>query len=295
MNLPLPTLLLPLFSAMIYALAAVHLKNAMRHGAGPWRVTFVANVSKALLALCFIPLGFEPIAWGQIYQPLLAGLLFFLGQILTFLALAKGDVSVATPMLGTKTVMVALFSFFIFGTTLPLAWVLGAVLTAVAVALLGSDRFKIRREMWPTLLLAWASACSFAMTDLLVQEWTPAWGAGGFLPIMFGFSGLLSLGMLPFFRSPIYMMPAPARFPFWLGSFLISLQAMGMALALGLYGHATAANIVYSSRGLWSILLVWLLGRLLQNSEATAGGKIMFRRLIGSLLIIAAIILVVSG
>lgn len=296
MTTPLPTILLPMGSAFLYALAAVYLKNAIRFGVGPWRVTFVANLAMALVACSMLPLGGnQPVDWTLFYQPVLAATCFFAGQILTFLALAKGDVSVATPMLGTKTIMVAFFGLFLFNHAVPIAWIAGAVLTAVAVALLGGGGFRWESGVWKTLLLAWASACSFALCDILVQEWAPIWGAGYFIPMVFGLTAFYSLGLIPFFREPLWRIPKPARIPFLLGSSLVAVQAIGIAIAISIYGHATAANIVYSSRGLWSVLLVWVLGRFLQNEEGRVGRKVMTRRLIGASLILAAIVLVILG
>ena len=46
-------------------------------------------------------------ALAQFYQPVLVGLLFVVAQLFTFLALQKGDVSVVTPVLGSKVLLVA--------------------------------------------------------------------------------------------------------------------------------------------------------------------------------------------
>ena len=49
------------------------------------------------------------------WQPVVAGALFFAGQVFTLLALTTGDVSVATPVLGLKIVLVALLSVVLIG------------------------------------------------------------------------------------------------------------------------------------------------------------------------------------
>jgi hypothetical protein len=67
-----------------------------------------------------------------------------------------------------------------------------------------------------------------------------------------------------------------------------------MAYAIGTFGHATVVNIVYSSRGMWSVVLVWLVGHWFQNTErAEQGHTIMATRFAGSGLILAAIWIVV--
>src|SRR5688572_25946688 len=95
-------LLLPLASSVVYVAAALSLKRASEHGAGVWRSTFVMNLA---VALCFAVLlldgraGPGPRPW---WQPVMIGLLFMGGQALTMIALSRGDVSVATPVMGTK-------------------------------------------------------------------------------------------------------------------------------------------------------------------------------------------------
>jgi hypothetical protein len=66
-----------------------------------------------------------------------------------------------------------------------------------------------------------------------------------------------------------------------------------MGVALSYFGNATAVNIVFSSRGIWSVLIVWRFGALFDNKESFAGKSAMFARLAGSTLLFAAIALVI--
>ena len=72
----------------------------------------------------------------------------------------------------------------------------------------------------------------------------------------------------------------------------IGISSGGIALTLGIWGNATAVNIVYSTRGLFSVLVVWLAGHWFANTERQAGRAVLVSRLIGALLILAAIALV---
>ena len=80
-----------------------------------------AKFLKTLLAA-----GGNPWQWQWFWQPLAAACLFIAGQTLTFLALERGDVSIATPVLGSKTIYVAWFSSLL-GARLP--WLGARVLT----------------------------------------------------------------------------------------------------------------------------------------------------------------------
>ena len=47
-------------------------------------------------------------------------------------------------------------------------------------------------------------------------------------------------------------------------------------------GEATAVNVVYSARGLWSVIAVWTLGHLFGNDERGHGAGVMRARLLGA-------------
>jgi len=61
-----------------------------------------------------------------------------------------------------------------------------------------------------------------------------------------------------------------------------------------MFGDATAMNVVYSARGVWSVAAVWLIGHWFANTEAQLGGGVFRGRLAGALLMTSAIVLVVS-
>jgi hypothetical protein len=63
-------------------------------------------------------------------------------------------------------------------------------------------------------------------------------------------------------------------------------------LAIGIWRQPTAVNIVYSSRGLVSVILVWAIGHWFHNAEQQLGRRALGYRMVGALLMIAAIVLV---
>ncbi|MEO7933641.1 MAG: DMT family transporter [Chthoniobacterales bacterium] len=287
----MPLILLPLIASLGYALASLGLKRCLDYGIGPWRTTFVVNVMAGLLFLPMLAWGKHWPGWENIHQPLLAGLGFFIGQIFTFRAIARGDVSIVTPVLGLKSMLIAVICAVILRENIPPGWWLASALSVIAVALL-ADRTPTRiKAVQATVLLAFISASAFSVTDVMVQRWTPIWSAGFFIPIMFATVALLSFTLIPIFNHPLHQIPRDGWK--WLlgGSFLLCAQALVMACAIGIYGHATAINIVYSCRGVWTIALVWIVGHWFGNDERHVGKVILIRRLIGAVLLVAAIAL----
>ena len=293
MNFP-THLLLPLASSFGYVAGVLLLKRCAAFGVGVWRTTFVSNV---MMGLCLAPLwvlGGAAVPGGVWWQPVLSGTLFFLGQIATFVALERGDVSVATPVLGLKIILVAFFSAVLLPDAVPLAWWVAAGLSTGAIVLLNRrpPGAAAGRSMAVSIGAAALAALAFAATDVLVQKWAPGWGIGRYLPVMFGWVAVLSVGLVPVFSAPLHKVER-AAWP-WLGAgaVLLALQAAGMAVTLGVFGDATAANIVYSSRGLWSVLAVWWVGHWFYNEERHLGGAVLRMRLWGAGLMLAAIVLV---
>lgn len=285
----------PLLTALGYAVAALLLKRALQLGAGEWRTLFISNLA---MGVCFSPLWFFEghFRFDLLWQPVAASILFFLGQLFTFLAIGRGDVSVATPVMGCKAVFVAFFAVFLFHKQLSVELWIGAALTAVAVTLLGSrSRGETHhRHVGRTVIYAALSAASFALTDVIVSFYAPDWGVGKFVPLIFNLVALYSFSFVPFFRKPLRATPA-ASWP-WLiwGSILLAVQASGMALCLAITGRPTEVNIVYNSRGIFSVVIVWIVGHWFHSTEQHLGSAVLSRRLAGSVLLLIAIILILK-
>lgn len=295
-------LLLPLGAGFGYACGAIAIKRSLSCGiSGSW-VNVICN---AVMALFFQWLWLLPggaISPRLLLAPAVCGFLFFLGQICTFRAIATGDISVSTPLLGTKVVLVTLFSVFLLGKPLPVSWWGASVLATLGIAMISYTPGGSHRHLAQAVAWSLAAAALFALTDVLVQSWVPRVGYSRFAPVMFGVTGICSLFHLPTLlhrqrkpqRSDGVGEVAGTALP-WLfgGALLLAVQALGMYSAIGLYGSAALTNILYGSRCLWSVLLVWLLASLVPDRPA--GGDrsaVMFRRLIGALLLLSAMALV---
>ena len=291
-------LLFPCIASLLYVAAALFLKRAQQLGAGVLRTTFIANVAAALTFAALLPLGGSGQPWTQLWQPALVALLFIAGQVFSVLALSLGDVSVATPVLGAKTIFVAWFTTLLLATRLPWQLWCAAALSVAAIVLLnlapGTGTSARHRRLGRTLCFSMLAASSYALFDVLVQKWSPAWGAGRFLPIMFALSAAMSLAFVPFFRAPLREVPRAAWPSLAAGALFLALQSFALVSTVAFFGDATAVNVVYSARGVWSVAAVWLIGHWFANTEAQLGGSVLRWRLAGAALMTSAIVLVVT-
>jgi drug/metabolite transporter (DMT)-like permease len=285
-------LALPLGSAVVYVIAAMLMRRAADFGIGFWRTTFVASLVGVIIFAPLWLLG-GTFRADLLWQPALVALLFMLGSILNLISLDRGDVSIATPVLGIKIILVAVFTTLVGGQSVsPKLWI-AAVLSTAAIALLNRSRAAHHHHhVTTTILAAGGSAASFALFDVLVQRFSQDWGLGRFLPTMLGFVAIYSIGLMPRFPAPLSAIPAAGWKWLLAGCVLMAAQSLVFVASIAWFQEATAANVVYSSRGLWSVVAVWLIGHWFHNSEQQLGASVLRWRLVGSALLLAAIALV---
>jgi drug/metabolite transporter (DMT)-like permease len=285
---------LPLLASVLYVLGAMLIRRAADLGAGAWRTTVVNNFTTAAgFSVLWFALGGPVVNWGLLWQPALVAVLFLGGQILSFVALTRGDVSVATPIFSVKIIFVAVFGSWLLGEAV--GWRLwgAAGLAVAAVGLLHRPHPGAgHRHLGLTIIAAGGAAWCYALFDVLVRRWSPAWGVGRFLPVMMAFAALYSIPLLPLAMRR-RKRPMERRAWNWLlaGSITITAQALCFISALAIYGQVTRANILYATRAMWAVLAVWCIGHWFHNQERHQGTAVMRRRLIGAGLMIAAVAL----
>ena len=102
---------------------------------------------------------------------------------------------------------------------------------------------------------------------------------------------LLFLPKLPRPNSLHALLPHPSRTSTMAGSAVIGFQTSLVILVIGIFGHATATNVVYAARGLWAVLLEGAAG----GGAAANDRRILILRLTGAALLLAAVALAVGS
>jgi drug/metabolite transporter (DMT)-like permease len=291
MTIPL-YIILPLIAAVVYTIAAMLFKKVLENGANLWYINFLSNIVTCIFMLPIYFFGTHTGGPMPYVPALIISIFFIAGQAFSLIALKFGDVSVATPLLGTKVLMVALFTIILLGIPVPLLWWIASILAVIALLLLRGNDDKSRKSFIPTVVYSLLCALGFALSDIYIQKWAPVYGPDRLIFIVFIMVAVLSFAFIPLFWKTKMLFKSSVASWFALSIFCIAVQSVLVAVALSRFGNATAVNIAFSSRGMWSVLLIWFFGGLIGNKEHTLGRKIFWQRLAGSACILLAIILV---
>jgi len=258
----------------------------------PLTTLFFANMFAALIFSAFWGLGGTIPGWTSLHQPFVVAVLYCVGLGITFLAISHGDVSIATPVLGVKVILVAILLAVTGTEDLPASMFVAAALASLGIALIQWTSRGHRHHVLLTIVLAVVAATMFAYCDLVIQRWAPAWGTGRFLPIAFWFVGLLSLPLIPAVQWSLLRRREVAV---WLlpGACLMAMQAVCITFTLAIFGDAARVNVVYALRGMWAVGLAWLAGKIWGGGEAELTRTEIWQRLAGATLLTTAVIVAI--
>lgn len=285
-------LLLPFFAALIFATSSLCFKRAFVEGVSPARSLVQTNVALGLIFLPFFQFDSHRFVPAMMGWPMLAGTLFFVGQCCNFAALRFGDVSLVTPIMGSKVVLVALCSRWVFDFPLTRAHWVAAGLTSLGVFVLGATDLRKGRRLSLSLATALGSSMCFALVDTVIQRGSRDFGSFNSLSVLFATLAVLSAALWPWLGRG--QPPAPIKARGWLiaATGLTAAQGLLITLSIGIWQDATGVNVVYSLRGVWGVALIGMVGPWFGNTERhEAGTRILGVRFIGAGLILLAVVL----
>ncbi len=284
-------LALPMAAALMYAFGSLFFKRSLEHGITVLHALVVTNWCMMAVFVPFLLLDPGSHSWIELLQPLACALLFFLGNWLTFVALRRGDMSLVVPAMGTKPLFVALGAVAFFGRSVSQGMWLAAILAALGIYVLRRSDIlpgRNRASGLPPVLLS--SAC-FGFCDAGVEAWAPEFGDMGFLGYMFLIVALLSTLLLRLSGQSLMRADRSGMKALAIGSSILAAQGILVALAIVRHQNATGVNIVYSTRGLWSVAVVWLLGSRFRLGEEASDRSVFLFRLAGAGLMIVSVAL----
>ena len=180
----------------------------------------------------------------------------------------------ATPMLG------------FLGTVLGISQALGGISVGP-----DNDFQQMMGGLQGSLYVAFdTTALALSLFDVQLGMVRETWKGSEFLPIAFLAALILSCGLLPWVDRPRRLKELGAMRWMLAGTFLMGLQSLSISYGLATYGDAARMNIVYALRGLWGVVLAWLLAGWLKTNEGSLPTKVMVIRLVGAIVLVSAVV-----
>jgi drug/metabolite transporter (DMT)-like permease len=206
-------------------------------------------------------------------------------------AIKIADVSFQTPLMNTKILMVVVMAYFAGAEVIRWNWWISAFLTVFAVFIMNKTSKTSASPQTSLSPIFWTLACAFlyAICEVYMEIHSPQFGETAFLIILIVVNSLASLAIVPFFEKSSTPISAVAWGWLLAGSFALALETVTLYLPITLYGNASVVNILYSSRGLWSLFLVCVVGKWFGNTESQLPTKILITRAWGALLLTVGI------
>lgn len=284
----------PFVSAVVYAVASLLVKRATNGKIGALTVCFVIN---ALIFVVYMPLFIATFNLATLHcfkYVLLCAVIYLAGQYANYVAFSKGDITVVNPVLGVKTLLVAIFASIFTQRHISDIWFLAAILSVAGVLFVGTEKLKVSKKEFLPVFFAIFAAAAWAAMDIVMQENASKMGVLFFISSLSIILLPLSLPLLPVAKKELKNASRATVAILLLGAALMILKDVLFCYSLSVSkGGAVLANILVSTRGLFTILIAWLFGAVFGNFEMK---KVSFafavRRLIGAIFLFFAAFLV---
>ena len=293
-------ILFGLISAVTFVVLGLWSRE-IQHREGPWRFLFYVNAVPALMAVVWWLIHPPDFSWPLLRAVLMAGVPAVTGLFFMGLAVRYADVSHVGPVMGSKALVATLLAVaFGFEPVGPELWAASGMLL-VALFLASGNRQVLRRP-WVVVdrgLVLGLLMCTFAsLADLITRRqmhdhnlaiWdfvSMSWFVRGSVAsvVLVAVCKARGLRVLPRRASTL-----------WVTGPIVVAHGVAIVTAFRLLDSAVLANVLSSLRGVFSVLAVLLLGRWnIGRTEHLTRGMIA-ARVIGSLLIVAAVYLALSG
>jgi drug/metabolite transporter (DMT)-like permease len=275
--------------AVTYAAAMLLIKRSYQHGVRPYQHLLFGTVVQGAVFALLLPFAEFPDHAGALVLPAIAVASFLTGQFFTVMAIFRGDASLQTPLMGTKVVFVTVLSVAVLGSALSVELWVASILATVAVFLLGWSRPQRKGHLLQGLAFGLLSALFYALTDIILVRGARDLDPFFILPFIMIGAALVMAISIPFTARWTFRFEPRALAWLLPGSLLFSLQAVGFGLSLAVWRNPSLANIVFSTRGVWSVVLVLLFGRAIAVPEHDMGRGVATARITGAALMIGVV------
>jgi drug/metabolite transporter (DMT)-like permease len=213
-------------------------------------------------------------------------------------ALACGDVSSVTPIMGSKVIFSGLLAIPLLGEKHNWQVYIAAVLVAVSIAILSYSPSKSGRSHFPLKPIILMTSCSFifGLTDIAIKRSLAYLNTYNFIVYYNCICGVLSLWTIPYIMKKggsLALKSKDLQLVFCSAIVLI-LSTMFFVIMLTLCSGVVIPNILMSTRGIFIVLISAILTHRGSTMLETQNKKVYVLRLVASALITISIWIALS-
>ena len=291
--LAFPDELYPFVAALFYCASIILVKYASQSKKLSGLSMLVMN--NLLSGIVFIPAIFfesELPDVSIIWQPIIASVFCAIGNIATFTCAERGEVSLMTPLMGIKTLMVILLArVMLRDIQLPHTITIAGVICCVAVFIMGYTKKSFRtKKLGITIILSLTACLSYALCDVFIQKYAPNFSKNAMLSLTSVAMPLSIIPLLPRFFKEVSGCDKKTLFLGGSSAVLMIVEMYLMFISISGELGASLCNILYNTRGLISVLLIYFLGKHLVKLRELSNTSAI-QRSIGAILILVAVII----
>lgn len=279
----------PLIAAALYSVSVILVKEYSSFGKMSGVGALILN--NAIMCAVFAPALFlgGNVNLHKLWEPVLIGVFWGLANIATFICAQKGEVSLMTPIMGVKVLIVFVFAHFLIGAVLTTPMYIAGFACCFAVFLMGFDKSSLKSKKFAiTLFLALAACTSYAMADVLIQTFSSDFSPWHMLAISSVSVLVSSFPFLHKFAAEVRNADKKSLSLCALAALIMAVESLFIFYAIREGVGAALCNILYNMRGVISVVLVFILGKKLKG-VAELNTTMATKRLVGSIIIIAAV------
>lgn len=284
---------LTLASAVFHAFSFTWTRRLLIYSQSRIKVAFYSQFTIGVFTTLLLPfIGLDNFMVEPVY-PLVMGVCVILGQILHMEAMRRGDATFVVPMLSIKIFGVSILSAIFLGEVYgPLVY-LGGFGAFIGVFFLNNGTFK--GSMGATLLIITASLLFSVADTLIILAIRKGYSAIELAIYIFTIPTLILAPLSVFIFPNDWKISKPFFSSLMIYAFT-HLAGVGLLMyAFMLSEQITMVNIIQSVRGVFSIGVVYLMGRLGMLGVERLTGKQIKNRLLGSFIMCASLTLAVMA
>lgn len=181
----------------------------------------------------------------------------------------------------------------LLNTTIPHTITVAGIICCLAVFIMGWQKKSLRsNKLTITILLALCACISYALCDVIMQKYAPNFTRNAMLSLT---TIAMPLSIIPFLPRFFRDVARSSKTTLAVGATSAIIMVFEMYLMfLSIIGEVGAAlcNILYNTRGIISVILIFIVGKFIKEMKEVSKASAL-QRIVGATMILIAVFIVI--